>query len=116
MRTLEQLEEEFSHLPWEDDPRGAVIEALILFSDIIRILYAPGRMPKPSRATAVILAIKALNGKVPLGDFNCEEVFSELIDNIEYVGEELSSPTISPEINEKNLLAAIAKLQRFAID
>jgi cell division protein FtsI/penicillin-binding protein 2 len=75
MRTLEQLEEEFSHLPWDDDPRGAVIEALILFSDMIRILYAPGRIPKPSTAAAIIVAINALNGKVPQGDYQCEEVF-----------------------------------------
>ncbi len=116
MRTLEQLEEEFSHLPWDDDPRGAVMEGLILFSDIVRILYAPGRIPKPSAASAIIRAIKTLNGKVPLGDCQCEEVFSELLDNIEYVGEELVRVTISPEINEKTLIAAIAALQRFAID
>jgi hypothetical protein len=116
MRTLEQLEEEFSHLPWDDDPRGAVMEGLILFSDIIRILYAPGRMQKPATAAAIIRAINTLNGKVPLGDCQCEEVFSELLDKVEYVGEELVRVTISPEINEKTLLAAIATLQRFAVD
>jgi hypothetical protein len=112
MRTVEQIGLAFSDLDFDEDPKAEAEEGLILLSELISALYAPGRKPKPHIIGAVVCTLQKLRPHIENNRFvECEEIFQYLLDEISDTGEYPVEIVVDPEITEKVLKDAVFSLQ-----